>query len=145
RSRVDGPLIGDSAAVRALREVVAREAPRSEPLLLIAPPGAGKETVARALHGSSGRKGAFIFVSCPELQTGNRQTPRGSSTREGSGDALLAGKIELAAGGTLFLDAVHDLPLEDQRELQEILERQDRARASGGVCAPHARGTRAAS
>jgi DNA-binding NtrC family response regulator len=139
RSRVDGPLIGDSPAVRALREAIAREALRSQPLLLIAPPGAGKEAVARALHSSSGRKGAFIFVSCPELQTGNRQTPGGASTREGSGDQLLAGKIELAAGGTLFLDAVHDLPLEDQRELQEILERQERARVSGGMLAPDAR------
>ena len=42
RSRVDGPLIGDSAAVRALREAIAREAPRSEPLLLIAPSRRGQ-------------------------------------------------------------------------------------------------------
>jgi len=44
---------------------------------------------------------------------------------------MLASKLELASGGTLFLDAVHELPPEHQRELQEILERQDRARASG--------------
>ncbi len=81
RSRVDGPLIGESAAVRALRDAVAREASRTEPLLLIGPPGAGKEAVAHALHGGSGRKGAFIFVSCPELQTQSRQTPRGSTAR----------------------------------------------------------------
>ena len=42
RSRVDGPLVGESAAVRALRDAVAREATRREPLLLIGPPGSGK-------------------------------------------------------------------------------------------------------
>jgi transcriptional regulator with AAA-type ATPase domain len=41
RSRVEGPLLGDSGAVRVLREAIAREAPRQEPLLLVGPPGAG--------------------------------------------------------------------------------------------------------
>ena len=72
RSRVDGPLLGESAAVRALRDAVAREAARTEPLLLTGPPGAGKEAVAHALHGASRREGAFIFVSCPELHTPSR-------------------------------------------------------------------------
>src|SRR5439155_23285791 len=75
RSRVDGPLVGESAAVRALRDAVAREASRTEPLLLTGPPGVGKEAVAHAVHGTSGRKGAFIFVSGSELQTQSRHTP----------------------------------------------------------------------
>ena len=39
RSRVEGPLLGDSGAVRVLREAIAREAPRQEPLLLVGPAG----------------------------------------------------------------------------------------------------------
>ena len=97
RSRVDGPLLGDSAAVRALRDAVAREAARTEPLLLTGPPGAGKEAVAHAVHGASGRKGAFIFVSCPELQTQSRHTPRGSTRRRDPLTASLASKLELAS------------------------------------------------
>ena len=121
RSRVDGPLVGESAAVRALRDAVAREAMRHEPLLLVGPPGSGRHAVAHALHLGSGRKGAFIFVSCPELQTQNRYVP-GSTARVV--DRSLTNKLELAAAGTLFLDAIHELPVEYQRELQDILERQ---------------------
>lgn len=139
RSRVDGPLIGESAAVRALRDAVTREASRTETLLLVGPPGAGKEAVAHALHSGSGRKGAFIFVSCPELQTQHRHTPRGSNTMTRPADRTLASKLELASSGTLFLEAVHELPLEYQRELQDLLERQERARASGEIWGSDAR------
>jgi transcriptional regulator with AAA-type ATPase domain len=139
RSRVDGPLIGDSAAVRTLREAVAREASRAEPLLLTGPPGVGKEAVARALHDSSGRKGAFIFVSCPEFLTQNRNTPRGRGSPARPTDGSLAGKIELASGGTLFLEAVHELPPDQQRELEEILQRQERQPAGTDGTADHTR------
>ena len=128
RSRVDGALIGESAPVRALRDAVAREARHTEPLVLFGPPGAGKEAVAHAVHASSGRKGAFIFVSCPELQTLSQQTPRSSDARTRAADGMLASRFELASGGTLFLEAVHELPLEHQRELQALVERQERAR-----------------
>ena len=118
RSRVEGPLIGESAAVRSLRDAIAREAPRREPLLLVGPPGAGKEAVAHAVHEASGLSGPFIHVSCPELHTASPfAAPPGES-----GAGLLAGKFELAAGGTLFLDAVHDLPSECRPALVEILE-----------------------
>jgi eukaryotic-like serine/threonine-protein kinase len=133
RSRVDGALIGDSAAVQTLRDAVARQASRTEPLLLTGPPGAGKEAVAHALHASSGRKGAFIFVSCPELQSESRHTPHGSNTPARSVTRSLASKFELASGGTLFLEAVHELLPEHQRELREILERHERTRASGDM------------
>jgi serine/threonine protein kinase len=120
RSRVDGPLLGESEAVRALRDAVAGEAIYRWPLLLTGPPGSGREAVAHALHLASGRKGAFIFVSCPGLQTQSRSVP-GAPAR--ASDRSLVGKFELALGGTLFLDAVHELSIEHQRELQGILER----------------------
>jgi DNA-binding NtrC family response regulator len=125
RSRIDGPLIGESAAVRTLREAVTREASRADALLLTGPPGAGKEAVARALHDSSGRKGAFIFVSCPEFRTQSRNTPGGRRSSARTAGAL-AGKIELATGGTLYLEAVHELPQEHQREIEEMLRRDER-------------------
>lgn len=128
RRRVDGPLIGDSAAVIRLREAVARESSRTEPLLLIGPPGAGKEAVAHALHGASGRKGAFISVSCAELQTQDRQTPRSATPPQ---DGTLAAKLELACGGTLFLDGVHELAHHHQRELEALVESRTCTQASG--------------
>lgn len=128
RSRVEGPLIGESAAVRALRDAVAREAGRSEPLLLAGPAGAGKEAMAHALHSASGRAGAFIFVSCPELHSESRGTRLGSNAETRSDQLLLASKVELASGGTLFLDAVHELSFELQEELQAILDAHEQSR-----------------
>jgi len=122
RSRVDGPLLGESAAVRELRDAIGREAAHTEPLLLAGPPGAGKEAVARAIHAASGRRGAFIFVSCPELHTSNLHALVGSSSATRPVTDFLANKLELASGGTLFLDAVDELPLWLHSALGELIE-----------------------
>ena len=127
RNRVDGPLLGDSDAVRALRDGITREAQRGEPLLLAGPPGAGTEAVARAVHDASGRRGAFIFVRCAELQTDYRQTT-GSLTATATADEYLVRKLDLASGGTLFLEAVHELPLELQRSLHTLFQQRDDVR-----------------
>jgi transcriptional regulator with AAA-type ATPase domain len=137
RSRADGPLIGDSAAVRALRDAVAREALRHEPLLLIGLPGAGKEAAAHAVHRASGRKGAFIVVSCPDLETENRLTRESIPAARSAG--TLASKFELACGGTLFLDNIHALSPEHQRELKDVLADNAHAVAADGACVPNAR------
>jgi hypothetical protein len=100
----------------------------TEPLLLAGPPGAGKEAVAHAVHGASGRRGAFIFVSCPELHTQVRQSPIDASAAVRSPGDLLTHKLELAAGGTLFLDAVHEMPTGLQSALVKLLENRSRAR-----------------
>ena len=139
RSRVEGPLLGDSAAVRALRDAVAREAGRSNPLLLVGPPGSGKEAVAHELHTASRRAGAFIFVSCPELRT---PVPAESPTTPASvpaGETLLSGKMELAAGGTLFLESVHELPWEYHQALVQQLDQYERRAASGERALPEVR------
>jgi serine/threonine protein kinase/GAF domain-containing protein len=128
RSRVEGALLGESFAVERLRAEIARSAAGGVPVLLIGPPGAGKEAVAHALHSSSKRTGAFIFVSCPELHTQHRHTPEPA---RGAVDRSLSGKLDLAAGGTLYLHAVDELPLDHQRELLDILDRQQRLMAVG--------------
>jgi DNA-binding NtrC family response regulator len=124
RSRVEGPLLGDSPAVRVLRESIAQAARHAEPLLLIGPPGAGKEAVARAVHQSSKRVGAFIMVSCPELHATGGQRPSRARDGELPDVRALASKFELAAGGSLFLDAVQELPGELHGWMLETLGRQ---------------------
>ena len=138
RSRIEGPLLGDSAAIRTLRDAIAHGAMRADPLLLVGPPGAGKEAAAHAIHGASTRTGAFIFVSCPELHTESRHSvdSRSPARPEGS---LLSSKLELASGGTLFLDAVFELPPRFQLDLHEELENHERARARGEASAPDVR------
>ena len=134
RNRVEGPLLGESVAVRALRDAIAREAARIEPLLLTGPPGSGEDAVAHALHGASRRTGAFIYVSCPELRTHLRPTPPGAGS-----ELPLANKFELAVGGTLFLDAVHELPSSLQPALQQALDRDERSRVNRASPVPDVR------
>ncbi len=140
RSRVEGPLLGDSPAVRALRDAIARQAASADPLLLTGPPGSGKEAVAHAVHGASGRAGAFIFVSSPELHTQHRHAAASDETTpRGPDRSLLACKLELASGGTVFLDAVHELPTELQRALYDMMESDGRSRARGESPLPDVR------
>ena len=139
RSRVEGPLLGESEAVRVLREGVAREAARGEPLLLTGPAGAGKEAVAYAVHGASSRKGAFIFVSCPELHTPQRLVGSDSAGLSTPCAQVFADKVELADNGTLFLEAAHELPSALHVVLQALLETQERARARGELPKPDVR------
>src|SRR6185436_5968582 len=71
RRRVEGPLLGDSPAIRALRESIARYSADSDLVLLTGPEGAGHEAAARAIHHASGRgQHAFIHVNCAMLAPG---------------------------------------------------------------------------
>ena len=79
--------------------------------------------MAHAVHVASRRTGAFIFVSCPELHTRSRRTPDDAATGARSEGSFLS-RLELAAGGTLFLDNVHELPSEFQHALIELLEQR---------------------
>jgi eukaryotic-like serine/threonine-protein kinase len=129
RMRVEGPLLGGSAAVRALRDAIARQARSIDPLLLTGPAGAGKEAVARAVHDESGRSGAFIFVNCAEVTAQYRQGGE-AGDRFSTEESVLGSRFELAAGGTIFLEAVHELPPALQHALYLTIER-DRSRGAG--------------
>jgi transcriptional regulator with GAF, ATPase, and Fis domain len=133
RTQVEGALLGDSSAARILRDAIADQAFSAEPLLLTGPAGAGKEAAAHAVHSASGRPGAFIFVSCPELGSQYRHAAADRTTSPKTGRLLLAGKLELAVGGTVFLDAVHELPAELQRALDEMVEESSRKALHEGV------------
>ena len=130
RSRVEGPLLGESGAVRALRDAIARQAKSIEPLLLTGPAGSGKEAVARAVHDASGRTGAFIFVSCTEVNTQYRRAGERTAPHD-TEESPIAGRFELASRGTVFFDAVHELPPELQHALHLTVE-GDRSRLARG-------------
>jgi transcriptional regulator with GAF, ATPase, and Fis domain len=115
--RVDGPLLGTSALVRALRERVAEAAEHDRPLLIVGPQGSGREATARAVHEASRRsEHAFIFASCALQQTERRGL---FATNELGAGA--ASKLALARGGSLYLDGVDLLDAELQRELAALL------------------------
>src|SRR5262245_26985228 len=121
RRRVEGPLLGDSPAIRALRESIARYAAAEDMLLLIGPQGGGHEAVARAIHHASPRsRHAFIHVNCALLPPG--QDPGIVTPPVTTADASLSPPLtllELADRGTLYLEQVDRLAADLQEHLAE--------------------------
>lgn len=120
-------LVGRSAALRRLRERIARWGPLPFPVLITGEPGTGKELVARELHRASGRRGAFLPVNCaalpaPILERELFGTVRGAFT---GAEADREGLVEAAEGGTLFLDEIGELPLELQAKLLRLLQERE--------------------
>lgn len=102
-------------------------APTSLPLLLTGETGTGKELVARAVHGASGRDGEFVPVNVAGLDdTLFSDTLFGHRKGAFTGAASdRVGMIARAAGGTLFLDEVGDLSLESQIKLLRLLQEHE--------------------
>ena len=136
RSRFDGdtPLIGDSAAMRALRDGIARVAPIPSSVLIIGESGTGKELVARELHRlGPGEKSPLIAVNSAALPEQLVESElfgheRGAFT---GADRLRRGAFESAGTGTLFLDEVGELPLPSQAKLLRVLEDRKVMRVGG--------------
>jgi two-component system nitrogen regulation response regulator NtrX len=120
-----GTLIGDSAAMREVRALIARVAPTDARVLVTGESGTGKELVAAAIHTASRRAGrAFVTVNCAAIPRDLVESEmfgheRGAFT--GATERRL-GRFELAHEGTLFLDEVGDLSGEAQAKLLRTLE-----------------------
>ncbi len=118
-------MVGDSAALRQVRELVAQVAPGDTRVLITGESGTGKELVAAAIHRASGRAaGPFVAVNSAAIPRELVESEmfgheRGAFT--GAAERRM-GRFELADGGTLFLDEVGDLHLEAQAKLLRVLE-----------------------
>ncbi|MBK4217185.1 sigma-54-dependent Fis family transcriptional regulator [Paracoccus caeni] len=119
-------LLGDSAVIEHLRETVARVAETGVDALITGEGGAGKETVARAIHRQSPRRArAFVHVACAALDP-DRFELEFIGAEPGQPGAprhqRLVGRLEKAHRGTLFLAEVDALPLPLQARLQAVIE-----------------------
>jgi DNA-binding NtrC family response regulator len=120
-----GLLLGESAAMTRLRGEVSRLGPYADLSVLIqGETGTGKELVARALHETSARPGAFVGVNCAAIpETLFEGELFGSEAGAYTGSRVArSGLIEEAAGGTLFLDEVAEMPPGLQSKLLRVLE-----------------------
>ncbi len=125
-ANVRGPrLIGNSAAMEQLREMIARVARSQAPVHIFGESGTGKELVARLVHESGSRRdGPFIAVNCGAIPTELMESELFGHKR-GSFTGAVADKVGLvqsAEGGTLFLDEVADLPLHMQVKLLRVVQ-----------------------
>jgi two-component system nitrogen regulation response regulator NtrX len=118
-------MVGDSPALRSVRDLIAKVGPTSARVLITGENGTGKELVARALHESSPRRDrAFVEVNCAAIPSELIESElfghmKGSFT---GAFADRAGKFEQADGGTLFLDEVGDMSLSAQAKLLRVLQ-----------------------
>src|SRR6478752_3072333 len=102
-------MIGQSSAIRLLKQRIAQAAPTDETILITGESGTGKELVARCLHAASRRSGrALVGLNCPALSPQLMGSElfgheRGAFT---SADAPRVGRFELAEGRTILLDEV---------------------------------------
>jgi transcriptional regulator with GAF, ATPase, and Fis domain len=130
---IDDLLVGDSAGMRRVKELVVRAAASRVGVLIRGESGTGKELVAKLLHAASPRReGPFLALNCaavPEtlLEAELFGIERGVAT----GVEARPGKFELAHGGTIFLDEIADAPLPIQAKLLRVLQEREIERIGG--------------
>ncbi len=118
-------LIGDSAAMKRLRETIAKVAPTPASVLVIGESGTGKELVAQAIHRQSSRRDRpLVQVNCAaipeeliesELFGHEKGSFTGASRKQ-------VGKFVAAHGGTIFLDEIGDMSARAQAKVLRVLE-----------------------
>jgi len=130
----DGEIVGDSAAMRRVFELIRKTAPTQGRVLITGENGTGKELVARALHDGSARcDEAFVKVNCAAIPQelieselfGHERGAFTGATRQRKG------KFELADGGTLFLDEIGDMSLDAQAKVLRALQEGEVERVGG--------------
>ena len=127
-------ILGESAAMRRVFDLIARVAKTDSTVLIHGESGTGKELVARAIHRASARcEGPFIAVNCATLSENLVESElfgheRGAFT---GAAARKIGKMEAAGGGTLFLDEVAEIPIGLQAKLLRALQEREIERLGG--------------
>ena len=117
-------IIGASRPMRELFELITRAARNTSTVLIAGQSGTGKELVARAVHESSGRRGAFVPVNCAAIPAELIEAELFGHTGQAFTGARQArpGLFEAADEGTIFLDEIGDLPLALQPKLLRVLQ-----------------------
>jgi len=124
-------MIGSSAALGHIREIIAKVAPTDARVLITGSNGTGKELVARSIHAQSERSAMpYIEVNCAAIPSELIESElfgheKGSFT---SAIKQHKGKFEQADGGTLFLDEIGDMSLAAQAKVLRVLQEKKLSR-----------------
>jgi two-component system response regulator PilR (NtrC family) len=133
--RGDRPLVGNSLAMRQVRELIEKVARSQAPVFVTGETGTGKEVAARLIHSLGTRAEApFVAVNCGAIPE-NLMESEFFGYRKGAftgADSDREGYFQSAQGGTLFLDEVADLPLGMQVKLLRVIQ-EKRVRRVGGM------------
>jgi formate hydrogenlyase transcriptional activator len=121
-------IVGQSAALRRVLQLVRTVAPSDSTVLLLGETGTGKELIARAIHqGSLRRERTFVKLNCAAIPTGLLESELFGHERGAFTGAIAQkiGRLELADRGSLFLDEIGDIPLELQPKLLRVLQERE--------------------
>ncbi len=132
--QIETGMIGRSAVMSRLLERIDRLAPQETTVLILGESGTGKEMVARALHRGSPRKQApFVAINCAALTPTLLESELFGHEKGAFTDASAQkkGKLELASGGTVFLDEIGELAHELQAKLLRVLQQREFERVGG--------------
>ncbi len=129
RAHVDRRLVmvGESYAIRQLREQIAMAAPTNGRVLIYGENGTGKELVARSVHALSRRRtGPFIEVNCAAIPEELIESELFGHVKGAFTGAVSdrRGRFEAADGGTIFLDEIADMSLKTQAKVLRVLQEQ---------------------
>jgi formate hydrogenlyase transcriptional activator len=121
-------IVGQSAALRHVLDLVETVAPSDSTVLLLGETGTGKELIARAIHQLSRRRErSMVKLNCAAIPSGLLESELFGHERGAFTGALTpkTGRLELADRGTLFLDEVGDIPIELQPKLLRALQERE--------------------
>jgi len=123
-----GGIVGQSAALRHILDLVETVAPSDSTVLLLGETGTGKELIARAIHQLGRRRHRpLVKLNCAAIPSGLLESELFGHERGAFTGAIMTktGRLELADQGTLFLDEVGDIPLELQPKLLRALQERE--------------------
>jgi len=129
-----GLLIGDSAPMRRMYRLIRKCAPSEATILLTGESGAGKELVARTIHGYSDRaEKEMVSVNCSAIPQDLMESELFGHTKGSFTGATKdhLGLFERASGSTLFLDEITEMDASLQAKLLRVLESQKIRRIGG--------------
>ncbi len=132
--RVETGILGESAAMQRLLQMVDRLASQETTVLILGESGTGKELIARALHTRSRRKDSpFVAINCAALSPALLESELFGHEKGAFTDAasMKKGKLEMADGGSVFLDEIGELALELQAKLLRVLQQREFERIGG--------------
>ena len=121
-------IVGQSAALRRVLQLVETVATTDSTVLLVGETGTGKELIARAVHDRSRRRErALVKLNCAAIPSGLLESELFGHERGAFTGAITQkiGWLELADQGTLFLDEIGDIPLELQPKLLRVLQERE--------------------
>jgi len=149
RGRGSPRIIGKSAALRRVLDMVRVVAPTDATVLINGETGTGKELIAEAIHKCSDRSnGPLVKVNCAAIPAGLLESELFGHERGAYTGAVARGigRFERANRGTLFLDEIGDLPLELQPKILRVIQERQFERLGGTatihtdvrvICATH--------